>query len=225
MQSTQSLPTEYESVGTFNLRNNPQALLQLNLLGFVFFAVSAWGFTTLLGLLRPEESRIGLTQSYEGLGGGLQVVLAILLLTVVMVVLHEALHGFFFWLYTRAMPKFAFRGAYAYAAAPTWYLPKAKYLTVALAPVVLLSLLGIGLMAVVPAGWFLALLFILITNASGAVGDLWVVAWLLRQPRDCYAQDSGDAVTLYVVKKACFNRSCPFARAVQKTFGQPPQMG
>lgn len=68
----------------------------------------------------------------------------------------------------------------------------------ALAPLVLLSVLGVALMAVVPASWFLGLLFILVTNASGAVGDLWVVIWLCASRAERYAKDSGDAVTLYV---------------------------
>jgi len=198
MQSTQALPAEYVAVGTFDLRNNSRAMLQMNLLGFGLFAVSAWVFSSLLSLLRPADMSTGFAVSVAGLNSGLWLVLVIIVLTMVMVVLHEAVHGFFFWAYTRAMPKFAFRGVYAYAAAPAWYLPKRQYLIVALAPLVVLSLLGVALMALIPADWFLALLFFLITNASGAVGDLWVVVWLLRQPRNCYANDRGDAVTLYV---------------------------
>jgi hypothetical protein len=198
MQSTQTLPPEYQEVGTFDLRNNPQAMLRLNLWGFVLFAVSSWFFTFMLGALRPDDAGSGLALAVSGLNGGWQLVLAIILLTGLMIVLHEAVHGIFFYAYTRSMPKFAFRGVYAFAAAPGWYLPKAQYLVVALAPLVLLSLLGLVLMAVIPAAGFLGLLFFLVTNASGAVGDLWVAVWLLRQPRDCYANDAGDAVTLYV---------------------------
>jgi hypothetical protein len=197
LKPTQTLPATYHSAGSFDLRNNTSALLQLNLWGFVLFAISAGAFTLALFALRPEETSQGLVLGFSGLDGVLQIILGVLAITVVMVVLHEAVHGVFFWAFTGAAPKFAFKGFYAYAAAPDWYLPKLQYLVTALAPFVLLSLLGVALMVVVPPGWFVALLLFLVTNASGAIGDLWVAGWLLRMPDSCYANDQGDAVTLY----------------------------
>jgi len=201
MKPTQSLPNSYRSIGTFDVRNNSQTMIRLNILGFVLFAVSAWFFAVVLNVLRPEEAKNGLAVSFSDLGGMVQSVLAVILATGAMIVLHEAVHGIFFWLFTRSIPKFAFKGLYAYAAAPQWYLPKSYYLVVALAPLVVLSLAGMALMLVVPSSWFIILLLFLVINASGAIGDLWVTAWLVRQPNTCYANDLGDAVTLYVIDK------------------------
>jgi hypothetical protein len=198
MKPTKTLPGNYHAVGTFDLRNNTTALLQLNLLGFVLFAVSAGLFTVALLWLRPVDTRQGLVLGISGIGGMVQAWGVVIVVTAVMIVLHEAVHGMFFWLFTGTAPKFAFKGVYAYAAAPDWYMPKFQYLVTALAPLVLLSALGVGLMAVVPAGGFVTLLLFLVTNASGAIGDLWVAVWLLRQPDHCYGNDQGDAVTLYV---------------------------
>jgi hypothetical protein len=202
MKPTRSLPNQYQSIGTFDLRNNSQALLQLNLLGFVLFAVSAWFFVSVLYALRPDEAEIGLAVGFSNLGGILQALLVVILATGLMIVLHEAVHGVFFWMFTRSFPQFAFKGIYAYAAAPQWYLPKGQYLIVTLAPLVVLSLVGMALMLVVPQNWFIILLLFLVTNASGAIGDLWVTSWLLRQPNTCYANDHGDAVTLYLEDKS-----------------------
>ena len=199
MKPTQSLPNSYRSIGTFDVRNNSQTMIRLNILGFVLFAVSAWFFVVVLNVLRPEEAKNGLAVSFSDLGGMVQTLLAVILATAAMIVLHEVVHGIFFWLFTRSIPKFAFKGLYAYAAAPQWYLPKSYYLVVALAPLVVLSLAGMALMLVVPSSWFIILLLFLVINASGAIGDLWVTAWLVRQPNTCYANDLGDAVTLYVV--------------------------
>jgi hypothetical protein len=198
MQSTQNLPNDYQSVGTFDLRNNPKALIQLNIWGLVLFVVAGWGFVSLLSFLRPQDALIGIAIGFTGLVGLLQALLVLLLVTVVMIVLHEAVHGVLFWGFTHSRPRFAFKGAYAYAAAPDWYLPKYQYLVVALGPLVVLSLAGIALMFMIPLEGFMTLLFFLVSNASGAVGDLWVAGWLLRQPHACYANDRGDAVTLYV---------------------------
>jgi hypothetical protein len=102
-----------------------------------------------------------------------------------------------FW-FTRTRPVFAFRGYYAYAAAPGWYFPRRQYMLVSLAPLVLLSLLGLVLLAFVPAGWFLTVISFVAFNGSGAIGDLAVFIWLLRQPSTCLAYDVGEAVTLYL---------------------------
>jgi hypothetical protein len=201
LRATQALPDNFQSIGTFDLKNNGPALLQLNVLGFVLFAVSAAFFWYLLQVIRPVEAEQGLAIGFSNLNGIVAILLAVLGTTVAMLVLHEAAHGLFFWLYTRSRPKFAFRGVYAYAAAPTWYLPKGQYLVVALAPLVLLSLLGVIAMAFIPADGFMLLLLFLVSNASGAIGDLWVAGWLLRQTKPCYAKDEGDAVTLYVMSK------------------------
>jgi hypothetical protein len=198
LSATQTLPENFHSIGTFDLKNNGPALLQLNVLGFVLFAISAAFFWYLLQLIRPHDAEKGLAIGFTNLNGVVSVLLAVIGMTIVMLILHEAAHGLFFWLFTHDRPKFAFRGAYAYAAAPAWYLPKRQYLLVALAPLVLLSLVGVALMAVIPPDGFTLLLFFLVSNASGAIGDLWVVGWLLRQTKPCYARDEGDAVTLYL---------------------------
>ena len=53
MKPTQSLPNSYRSIGTFDVRNNSQTMIRLNILGFVLFAVSAWFFAVVLNVLRP----------------------------------------------------------------------------------------------------------------------------------------------------------------------------
>lgn len=198
MKPTQNLPPDYHPIGTFDISSNTRVLLLLNVLGFILFALFAWLFSAVLFALRPVEAQLGLAIGFSSVAGILLAVLTVILTTAVMIVLHEVVHGLLFWLFTGAIPKFAYKVVYAYAAAPSWYLPKRQYLVVALAPLVLLSLAGVGLMLLIPADLFFSLLLFLVMNASGSVGDLWVAVWLLRQPAACYANDRGDAVTLYV---------------------------
>jgi hypothetical protein len=114
-----------------------------------------------------------------------------------MLVLHELVHGAFFWLFTHQRPHFGFKGAYAYAAAPDWYIPRRQYMLVGISPLVVLSLLGVLLLPVLPAGALLPWLVALAGNAAGAVGDALIVGWLLFQPDSVLVQDHGDAVTVY----------------------------
>ena len=201
MKPTKTLPENYHPIGTFDLSTNLRALLWLNMLGLGLFILSGFLFVQTLYWLRPNDGAQGLASDLAGLPGVLQVVVEFLVLYAGMILLHEALHGLFFWLYTRQRPVFAFKGAYAYAAAPEWLLPRNLYFVTAIAPLVGISLLGAAAFAIAPPSWFLAVLVVLIGNAGGAAGDIWVAGWLMRQPPSCYAQDRGDAVTLYLAGK------------------------
>jgi hypothetical protein len=118
---------------------------------------------------------------------------------VVFIVLHELVHGAFFWIYSRSRPRFGFRGGYAYAAAPGWFFPRRQYLAIALAPLVLLSILGMALVAVVPAGALAAILFGMVANASGAVGDMWIAFKVIRERRNIVVEDLGDGMNFYAL--------------------------
>lgn len=198
MRATQTLPPGYRDIGTLDINKNERLLLLLNLAGMVGLAASGWLFLKILSWLRPHDSALAFRFQFHSIAGIIILIGSILALLVLHVILHEAVHGVFFWLFTRSRPRFAFRWTHAYAAAPDWYIPRNAYLVTALAPLVLISLAGILLFAFGPFAWLLPAWFVVVMNAGGAVGDLLVAGWLLRQPAGCLAQDRGDAVTLYV---------------------------
>jgi hypothetical protein len=119
--------------------------------------------------------------------------------TAVAIFAHELVHGFFFWIYSHSRPRFGFRDGYAYAAAPGWFFPRGQYLVIALAPLVLLSIVGMTLVAIVPAGAIVAILFGLVANAAGAVGDMWITFVVLRERRNIIVEDLGDGVDLFAL--------------------------
>ncbi len=199
MRPSQTLPEGYLQIGMFDITKNMRLVFLLNFIGLGLAVLFGGLFTGLLFALRPAEAAAGLSVEINNLGQIGLLVLGLLLLTAAMVVLHEAAHGLFFWLFTHRRPIFAFKGAYAYAAMPGWFFPRRYYLAVGFAPLVLLSLAGVVLMLFAPPAWFLGLIVFLVSNAAGAVGDLWVMGWLLLQKPGVLAQDQGDAVTLYAL--------------------------
>jgi hypothetical protein len=198
MRPVQQLPPEYQAVGTFDIRHSRLALVWLNLGGLVLLFISFALFDAAARALNPRLAASTVsTFAWEGVLGVLVFAVSVLAINIAVVVLHEGVHGVFFWLFTRQRPVFAFRWAYASAAAPGWYIPRLPFLWVGLSPLVLLSLLGVALMPFLPPGWMPALVGFLTFNAAGAVGDLYICAWALTQPADCYVQDAGDRVSLY----------------------------
>lgn len=173
-------------------------MLLLNVVGLAALGLMSVILLVLLQWLRPQDMASTFTITIENTGNFIVDVLIILGLSTVMMVAHEAIHGVFFWHYTGTRPHFGFRGAYAFAAAPEWYIPRTPYLITSLAPLVVISLIGIALMLILPIHWVPALFLITALNAAGAVGDLWVAWWLLRCPADALGNDCGDVTCLYV---------------------------
>jgi hypothetical protein len=198
LQATQALPSHYALAGSLDINKDKRMLLLLNVLGMGLLIAGGWLFFMAIAALRPVDAYAHFSILFShSLLETVLLIGAVLALTVVHILVHEAIHGFFFWWFTRSQPQFAFRWTHAYAAAPAWYIPRNRYLLTALAPLVVISLAGLLLVVAAPSGWLLPLWFILTSNAGGSVGDLWVAGWLLRQPVSCLANDRGDAVYLY----------------------------
>jgi hypothetical protein len=107
----------------------------------------------------------------------------------VILVVHEALHAaaFAFW---GGRPYFGLKLPYAlYCGAKNQLFGRNQYLVVGLAPLVVISLAGIIFTLLSPA---LAsyTIFATVGNVSGAAGDVWVAARLLRQPETTLVEDT-----------------------------------
>lgn len=196
-RSVKTLPAGYRLEGRFDLSENRKLALWLNLLGLASLGLHTLVFTWLAYRLRPLDAPAVLY--FEGdLSLSLLLLTRLIVVSIVMLLLHEAVHGLVFRLFNGEWGVFAFKLAYAYAAAPDWYMPRNQHLVAALSPYLGLSLLGLALICVVPAAAIPALLIFVVINAAGAVGDLVIVAWLLRRPATALVNDYGDGVAVYV---------------------------
>jgi len=70
-------------------------------------------------------------------------------------------------------------------------------LIVGLAPVVVISLLGVGALFVVPDAAVFWIILALTLNAAGCAGDIAVAVWALTRSRDALFSDRGPMVTVY----------------------------
>lgn len=193
------LPQTYQLAKTIDLIKQPKLFIILNVIGIGLF-IACWVLLTwLLVLVRPDVgvSEIRFVISLNQAGSFLIALLVFLLVFVSMVTLHEAIHGLFFWLYTQGKVKFAFKGAYAYAAAPDWYLQKRPYMVVSMAPLIMMSIIGCVALLLVPLGWVNPLMLVITMNAAGAIGDIYVFLLLLRMPEDVLIRDFGERMELF----------------------------
>ncbi len=159
---------------------------------------------TLLGLI-SAPIWLGLFLFVSGALGGpreisfhisfVDVLIALVLLLVVVPVVHEAVHGIVAQL-TGAHPSYGVGPGYAYT---TFLEPvgKGEYLLIGLAPLVVLSVIGLAVLVLVPSITGLTLVF-LVGNAAGAVGDIWM-AWRTRLlPAGVRIYDLADGFVAYL---------------------------
>ncbi len=111
-------------------------------------------------------------------------------------ILHESIHGIFVSLYG-GKPRY---GARIYSILPYLYtatnsvFPRNQFIIICIAPLAVISTIGVALMVVFPSQW---ILLPLIVNASGSVGDLWMMGTLLQYPRHILVEDQKTGSIIY----------------------------
>lgn len=173
ISSSRTLPDGYVLTDEINLAKNKYLAVVLNIIGFFIstlaFALLVW----FISFIRPGSFTALFSYRVDLFTIG-QLVALIFFVTLSLIV-HELIHGFFFWFFTQSRPVYDLHLAYAYAAAPDWYIPVRQYWIICLTPLVLIDAVGIFLSVVSPASWTLIILFLVAFNTGGAIGDLWIV--------------------------------------------------
>jgi hypothetical protein len=193
LSATNVRPENAVLVYSLDLKKNKAALWGMNLGSVFLLFIFGWFFVWYARLVRPRFlAEVG-SRSFNPI----IFVISLVVVFVVMIVVHELIHGAFFWVFTRQPPKFGLRGWYAFASAPGWYFPRRQYLVIGLAPVVCLSVLGSFLLAVLPAEALVLVLFAVILNAASSIGDLWICIRLMFERRPVVVEDVGDGMSFY----------------------------
>jgi hypothetical protein len=200
MRATKVLPSNYYLLKTLDL-SRPRVILWLNLAALPLLFIFGWLFGLMIFLLpsisTPPKGLLNYLTSFPGWG-----LLAFPLSIILMLVLHELIHGGFFWLFTHERPRFALKSGYAFAAAPEWFLPAAQYILVGLSPLLIISIVSSLLAWIVSSTITPYLLFIATFNAAGSLGDMIVVAWVVKQPKTILVKDEGDIFSSFAPDNA-----------------------
>jgi len=201
MKATKTLPSNYAQRGTLDFSGNKVALIAVNVIGLALMGLFIWLAVRFLGLVHPGVDVIqalwSVAGGVTGIGARVIVVVVALVVTLGVGVVHELVHGLFFWIFTRERPVFGAKSLYFYAGAPDWYLPRSQHVVVGLMPFVTIAVVGFVLALIVPVTVGVWVFLFVVANASGAAGDLMAAAWLLRQPPETLVQDTGVVLTIY----------------------------
>lgn len=154
-----------------------------------FFLLSIFAASVRPGLINTSG-----TLTVLGGAVGLAVMAGLMFL---FMTIHELIHGFFFWVFTRSKPVYALRLFYAYAGTPDWYIPTRQFMIVALGPLVIIAAAGLLFILLVPISWIMFIIFFVALNTGGSIGDLFIFTRLLKLSPTSLANDTGDVITFY----------------------------
>lgn len=206
MQTTTMLPTNYRQQNTLDLSKSKKATIAAIVLGIVLLIGVSWFLVQFTHFIRSN--------ALEGLGfhdiltitpnGELSfdlpivAIIGIVVVLVLVMLIHELVHGVFFWWFGGQRPTFGIKGLFIYVAAPPdIYFPRNPYLVIGIAPLVLLTFVGLLLMVIVPVVALPVLGFSIALNAAGAAGDLVMAVRLLSFSPDTLMQDNDTGVVVY----------------------------
>ena len=197
ISSTKTLPDGYRQTGEIDLSKNKRVAILLSVAGTILLVFSLILLGLFLRWARPE-----LTDDTFAFTLDLWKVFGLFASILLIMLVHELIHGFFFWMFTRSQPVFALRPLYAYAAAPEWFIPASRYWIIGLAPLALISLVGLLVISAAPAGWIPLSVFLTALNIAGSVGDMFIVMQLLRLSTSSLVKDAGDSVGFFEPAKS-----------------------
>ena len=188
--STQTLPAEYILSGQIDLKKNKRLSILLNIGAFIIFIPMFYLLSGFTALVRPDITNFSVTITIGKVFSAIGLVVLVL-------IIHEIIHGLFFWIFSHGRPVFALRPLYAYAGAPTWFFPKRQYAITALGPLIIIGAVGLLLLLLAPISWIPMIALLVALNTGGAIGDIFVFIRLLKSSPTSFTNDTGEVVTFF----------------------------
>jgi len=200
-----TLPPGYSQQAVVDPSQNRSFVVIAVLAGIVLLVIMGWLLVQFTNSLRPGAlGGIGLGDILTTADNGyaLNVPFGLIrdfvLALILVLIIHELVHGLFYWWLSGKRPKFGLHGAFPYAAAPEGvYFPRNWFLIVGVAPLLCLTLLGLPLILIAPAPLVPILLFFVTFNAAGSAGDMLIMVGLLSFSADTVMEDSDTAIIVY----------------------------
>ena len=192
---------DYSKRAILDPLKSPGFVMIATIVGIALLIIVSWLFALFVDSLRPNAlTGMRLRDLFNSTTTGSSLVIPpalfrnFSLALIAVLILHELVHGLFYWLFSGHSPKFGFHGLIPYASAPSGvYFPRNQFLAVGVSPIVLLTVVGMLLILIVPVD----LVSLVFFNAAGAAGDLILVIYLLPFPFHTLMEDNDSGVIIY----------------------------
>ena len=188
-------PHGYELVKVIDTVHNKKESAVVNTISFLIIVLMIVLGAFLFGFQRLERL---LTSDDPGvLRWFIFRIAVILLMAAVYVVLHEGIHVALIKLIKKGIKvNFSYKFFYASVGCDEVFL-KTEYLSVCIAPVLLIGTILTVLCFVVPKEWLWPTYIIQVLNLSSAAGDIYIFSILSRMPKNVLIRDNGVRINVF----------------------------
>ena len=174
-------------VKELDLLHNKKVLIGLNIASLLVVLISLVFFGWLAAVLYRGNSRFGILD-----------ILLTLLFSLVLLVIHELIHAFFFKFFgdQETKVRFGFKNGLAYATSLGSLYQRRQMLVIILAPFVLIST---ALTLAYLLDWLSLVPYVMLASlhASGCIGDFYIAYLILRQRGPILVEDTPVGMTIY----------------------------
>ena len=201
--TTQTFDKNSPSLSTLDFRNNRVLILVsylLRVLGAILFSGLFYGAASAIHPDAKLTLKSLITVKIDAVPDIMSIIL-IAALVVFALWLHELIHASVFFIHTGAPPKIGVRGWMIFASAEDYLNSRNAMIVNALAPFIVISVLGLVLMFTVPIQWLAWIFIPTVANAAAAAGDFMAIHWLIRLPHFVTIEDHGDVLIAYETAK------------------------
>ena len=197
-----SSPKGYVELAVSDLTKDQRMKFSAIILGLALIIIVSITMARFVDFVRPSALDLGMTKDQEGRTvismGSMFCYFAVLVLVLVV---HELVHGVVFWWVSGEKPTVGLKGAFVYVSAPpSVYFQRNKYLWVGAAPMITLTLAGVLLVPFLPPSLLPLDIFFVAINAAGSAGDLVIICKILRYPASSLIRDIDSGMIIYGLK-------------------------
>jgi len=169
------------------------------------FGIYCLGFGSIL-LISGLTDILGVVSTAAALGGWNRVALLLLAGLVLTPVLHEGMHGLFFWVFSRkanfGIQLKTWMGLVFWASSFGSLIPRVKFQIIALAPQILtVVFLLVIIFASLPNTVNYVLLLISALNLGGGCFDIYGVTWLQHFPKYYLVEDTKEGCRIFAPQR------------------------
>lgn len=191
-QPITALPVDYQEARYMSI-NERGVLLWLNV--FSLIPMIIMGFT-IFGALLVYQEELGAPLVIPGLPDNLPSLIGLIFLLGILPI-HEWLHGVSIAYYGHK-PRYGVKLFVLFATSDGALFRRNEFIRIALAPLVVITLIGGVLMLFLPMGLGTWVAWAITLNAAGSIGDLWMTMVSLRYDKTALIRDEEDSMRIFI---------------------------
>ncbi|MBN1565018.1 MAG: DUF3267 domain-containing protein [Anaerolineae bacterium] len=186
------LPTDYQEARYMSV-NERGVLLWLNILSLIPMLIMG---LLIFGVLLVYHEELGAPLVINALPDSTSSTVGLILVLLILP-LHEWLHGVVIAHYGHK-PRYGIKLFVLFATSDGALFRRNEFIRIALAPLVIITLVGGVIMLFAPMGLATWIALAITLNAAGAIGDLWMTGIALRYDASALIRDEEDSMRIFI---------------------------